>query len=251
MQILLRTLILAAALLAARPASAQPEPGRAELEGLRARWTEAARDPGLSAEARARAARDAEAVGARLREGDLRPGDQVEIVVEGEAPLTGTFPVSSRRELVLPGMDPVPLQGVLRAELEDRLREHVGRYVRHPVVHARATMRLAVLGQVRNPGFYAVPAESMVADLIMAAGGPLPTGDLGKARIARGGEEVWAGGELREAVQQGLTLDQMSLRSGDEVLVPERTPGRTATALRLATVVPAALLAVIGVARLF
>jgi hypothetical protein len=250
--------VVAAALLSAHPAAAQPgtdapprEPRRAELELLLARYTEAARSPELDAEARRRAGDEADIIRARLRYGDLYPGDQVALEVEGEQALTATFTVSPGRDLVLPGMDPLPLGGVLRTELEDRLRTHVGRYIRQPVVRARAMLRVAVLGQVRTPGFYTVPAESMMSDVIMAAGGPLPTGRIAAARVERGGERIWAGPGLREAVQHGLTLDQMNLRSGDEIFIPEQAPSRTSTLLRVATAVPAAVLAIIGMARLF
>ena len=255
----LRRLALAAALaLAALPAAAQPgtdaprrEPTRAELEALLARSEDAARAPGVSDEERTRAAGEAELIRARLRDGDLQAGDQVALEVEGEQALTASFVVTPRRELVLPGMDPVSLQGVLRTELEDRMRAHVGRYLRHPVVRARAMMRVAVLGQVRTPGFYAVPAESMVSDAIMAAGGPLPTGRLAAARISRGGTRIWAGRGLQEAVRHGLTLDQMSLRSGDEIFIPQDPGSRTSMALRVATALPAAVLALVGISRLF
>lgn len=249
--ILAAALALAPLSAAAQPDPARREPTRAELEVLLARSDGAARDPALAAEDRARAADEAALVRARLRDGDLQPGDQVALVVEGEPALTATFTVSPRRELVLPGMDPLTLAGVLRTELEDRARAHVARYIRQPVVHARAMMRVAVLGQVRMPGFYAVPAESMVSDAIMAAGGPLPTGKLSGARITRGGARIWAGRSLQDAVQQGLTMDQMSLRSGDEIFIPQDPGSRTSTALRVAAALPAAVLAVIGVARLF
>lgn len=253
-------LVLAAlaAALAAGAAAAQPgadalrrEPTRAEMQALLERSDQAALDPSLDEEARLRARNEAALIRARLRDGDLQPGDQVALQVEGEPALTTTFTVTPRRQLELPGMEPVSVEGVLWTELEDRLRGHVGRYLRQPVVHARAMMRIAVLGQVRTPGFYAVPAESMVSDAIMAAGGPLPTGRLAAARISRGGEHIWSGRGLRDAVRLGLSLDQMSLRSGDEIFVPQDSGSRTSMALRAAAALPAAVLAVVAVARLF
>lgn len=249
--------VLAAALTAGS-AAAQPggdaprrEPARAELQALLERAALAARDPSLGEEARLRAGNEAELIRARLRDGDLQPGDQVALQVDGEQALTATFTVTPRRQLELPGMEPVSVQGVLRTELEAHLRAHVGRYLRQPVVHARAMMRVAVLGQVRSPGFYAVPAESMVSDAIMAAGGPLATGRLAAAHISRGGERIWWGRGLQEALQYGLSLDQMSLRSGDEIFIPQDPGSRTSRALRVAAALPAAVLAVLGVARLF
>jgi protein involved in polysaccharide export with SLBB domain len=254
-----RPLIVAAALLlAALPAAAQADgdavrgqPTRPELERMLARATEAARAPGASDEARMQAANEAALIRGRLRDGDLQPGDQVSLEVEGEQALTATFTVAPGRVLDLPGMEPLSLEGVLRTELEARVAAHVARYIRQPVVHARALMRVAVTGQVARPGFYAVPAESMVSDAIMAAGGPTSTGKLAAARIERGGERIWTGRSLQQAVQYGLTLDQMSLRSGDQIVIPQDTGSRSAAAMRYATVIPATLLAVVGILQLF
>ena len=254
-----RLLVPAAALLlAAAPAAAQPgwsaspgEPTRAELQARMTRAADAARDPALADDARTHAANEAELLRVRLAEGDLQAGDQVAVEVEGETELTSTFTITPARELLLPGMAPLPMQGVLRTELQDHVRAHVARYVRDPVVRATSMVRVAVLGQVGTPGFYSLPAESLVSDAIMAAGGPLPTGRLAAARIERGGARIWSGQGMRDAVQYGLTLDQMSVRSGDQLIVPEQPPSRSATALRLATTLPAAVLAIIGITRLF
>lgn len=254
----IRILLLAVLVLCARPAAAQPgwdtprrEPTRAELEQQLARAAAAAANVALGDELRQRAGNEAELLRVRLRDGDLQPGDQVALQVEGEQALTATFTVTPGRELVLPGMDPLALDGVLRTELQDRVRAHVARYLRDPSVRAQSMVRVAVFGHVRSPGYYAVPAESMVSDVIMAAGGPLPSGRVAAATVERGGTRIWAGRSLQDAVQYGLTLDQMSLRSGDQIVIPEQPAGRTATLLRVAAAVPAAVLAVLGVARLF
>lgn len=255
----LRPLILAAALaLAVHPAAAQPgddgsrrQPTRAELEALLARSEQAARTPGASDDQRTVAANEAELIRVRLRDGDLQPGDQISVTVEGEQALTGTFTVAPGRVLDLPAMDPLPLAGVLRSELQEVVRTHVARYVRDPVVQARALMRVAVMGQVARPGFYAIPAESMVSDAIMAAGGPLATGKMTATRVERGTERIWTGRGMQQAIQFGLTLDQMSLRSGDQIFIPADNGGRSASAMRVVTVLPAALLAVAGIVQLF
>ena len=68
---------------------------------------------------------------------------------------------------------------------------------------------------------------------------------------SRGGERIWTGKGMQQAVQYGLTLDQMSLRSGDQIFVPQDTGSRSAGAMRVATALPAAVLAVIGIIQLF
>lgn len=179
------------------------------------------------------------------------PGDPVAVEVEGEPTLTGTFTVVQGPALALPGVGEVSLAGVSRAGVQAHLRAELARYLRDPVVRARALVRVAVTGQVRTPGFFTIPGDALLSDAIMAAGGPLPAAKLAEARIDRGGTRVWDGREVRDALSRGLTLDQMGLRPGDELHVPPDTGGRGAGLLRAATVVPAAVLAVAGLIRLF
>ena len=254
--------LLAAALavaLCAVPARAQEtweparslrlQPTRPELEALLARAEAASREAALAPEARDRAHNVAELVRVRLRDGDFQPGDPVALEVEGETALTGTFTVSPARALVLPQVGEIPLAGVLRAEVEGRVREHLARFLRDPVARVRPLVRLAVTGQVRTPGFFVLPAEALVSDAIMAAGGPLPTAKLAAARVERGPDRIWEGAAMRDAVQHGLTLDQMSLRAGDQIHLPAEGARPSATLLRAATTIPAAVLAVVGLIR--
>ena len=75
-------------------------------------------------------------------------------------------------------------------------------------------------------GFYQIPADVRADDAIMAAGGPAPDADLKKVFVRRGTTEIWTQDALLEAMRQGLTLDQLNLRAGDElVLDPRKRPG--------------------------
>ena len=181
----------------------------------------------------------------------FEPGDPVALEVEGEPTLTGTFTVVQGPALALPGIGEVSLAGVPRAEVQAHLRAELGRYLRDPVVRARALVRIAVTGQVRTPGFFTLPGESLLSDAIMAAGGPLPTAKLAEARVDRGGARVWEGREVRDALSRGLTLDQMGLRPGDELHVPLDGGSRAAGVMRAATMIPTAVLAVVGLIRVF
>src|SRR2546428_10083973 len=122
----------------------------------------------------------------RLKEGDFRVGDRVLLAVEDpEPPVTGaampvvksseqqlsdTFTVGSLQELTLPVVGVVSLRGVLRTELEPRLTEEIARYIRDPVVHARALVGLALTGELARPGYYNGPVDAVVPAVVMAAG---------------------------------------------------------------------------------
>lgn len=177
----------------------------------------------------------------RLTQGDFRVGDQLQIIVEDPGPVPGavggagavpatveqqlsdTFTVGSNRDLTLPDVGVVSLRGVLRAELESFLTAEIARTVRDPVVHAHALINLAVSGGVLKPGYYLVPANAVLPAVITAAGGASARGELTKAMIKRGPDTFVDAKKVREAVAEGRTIDDLDLRPGDEIMVPEKS----------------------------
>jgi len=137
----------------------------------------------------------------RLATGDFKLDDRVILYVDGEPTLSDTFSVDAARQLTLPGVGPVSLQGVLRSELEDRMRQEIARIVRQPVVRTRALVRIGVIGAVRAPGFHWVPADGQVTDPITAAGGYTPGAQQDQQRVERNGQAILAGEALDRAIQ--------------------------------------------------
>ncbi len=190
----------------------------------------------------------------RLDEGDFQVGDRIRLVVEGEPTLTDTFTVAPGRVLILPGIGNVPLDGVLRSELTTYLTHYIGQYVRNPVVHVRSQIRLTVVGAVGRPGYYTVPTEALLEDVLMMAGGPAPNARLTETRIERGRETLWDGERLQEAIAEGRTVDALNLQAGDRIVVPERAVGGAATAetwIRIIGYAVALPLAVLGLIKIF
>src|SRR5687768_9525071 len=105
----------------------------------------------------------------RLRLGDFHPGDRIALIVEGHPTLSDTLAVRSGRVISLPDLPEIPLVGVLRSELQAHLTREIGRFVRDPKVRVVPLMRVAVLGQVGRPGYYALPADALLSDAIMIA----------------------------------------------------------------------------------
>ncbi|HEV8511020.1 MAG TPA: polysaccharide biosynthesis/export family protein [Gemmatimonadales bacterium] len=173
----------------------------------------------------ARGDRDRSAVAlirSRLESGDFQSGDRIFIRVEGEPQLTDTFAVNPAGELELPQLGTVPLHGVLRSELGERLQLHLARFLRNPVVQVRPLIRLLIEGDVVRPGFYAAAPQQPLADVITQAGGLTQRAKPLAMRVERGGELIWSGEPLRQALGLGYSLDQLNLRAGDRVLVPQR-----------------------------
>ncbi|HET8654382.1 MAG TPA: polysaccharide biosynthesis/export family protein [Longimicrobiaceae bacterium] len=194
---------------------------RADLESaLRADSSAAA--TASSAEARQRIQQDAAMIRGRLRDGDFQVGDRIALSVAGEPTLTDTFTVRIGPVLNLPAIGEIPLKGVLRSELESYLHTQLSRYFTDPEVHAQSSVRVVVSGAVGKAGFYVVPTTALVSDVLMLAGGPTRDAKLSEIRIERDSRPIWAGKALQQALKEGRTLDQLSLRAGDQIVVPER-----------------------------
>ncbi len=224
---------LAALLLAARSLGGQaPALGlgatRMGLDERAHRLEEVARSPNQPAAAKTAAAQEAAVIRRRLAEGDFKVGDRILLLVEGEPSLSDTFTVGLGSSLILPAVGEVSLVGVLRSELQVYLARRLGQNLRDPVVRARAYVRLSIDGAVARPGFYGVPADALLSDALMAAGGPTPEAQLGKLRIERAGRPIWEGRALQQAIAAGKTIDDAGLIAGDQYVLPRRgrtTPG--------------------------
>ena len=199
---------------------------RAELEASIREIDQYASSSGYSGRVRDAKRREADLIRARLAEGDLQVGDRIELTVVGERAFSDTFSVGAGRMLTLPGIPDIPMRGILRSETQDYLSKVLSRYIRNPDVRVRTMIRLSVYGSVGKPGYYQVPADMLAGDAIMAAGGPAADADPSKAFVRREGVEIWPRGAFQDAIRGGLTLDQMNLRAGDELVIdPRKRPG--------------------------
>jgi protein involved in polysaccharide export with SLBB domain len=167
----------------------------------------------------------------RLQEGDYRAGDRILLEVRQEPEMSGEFTVEPGRTITLPNAGSISLAGVLRSELEAHLRRELARFLQNPVVTARSLIRVAVMGEVGNPGFFTFPASLVLEDVVMEAGGPTRSANLDRIRIERAGETVWGGGALQQAMRDARTLDQLSLQAGDRIVVPSHGAPLWRTAL--------------------
>lgn len=158
----------------------------------------------------------------RLTQGDFAVGDRIIVRVEGQATLSDTFAVRDGNRLMLPGIDDIALQGVLRSELEGRVRTAVAAYFRDPTVRVVPLLRVLVRGGVMRPGYYALPADLLLSDAIMAAGGPSPISNVHRSQLKRGDKRVYDAKAFARLVQDGYSLDQAHLRPGDELVVGEK-----------------------------
>ncbi len=180
-----------------------------------------ATSPAYSEILRERTRQEAELIQARLTLGDFRVGDRILLSVDNQPALSDTFLVDQGPVVTLATIGDVPLRGVLRSELRTYLTQYLGRFLRDPIVRARGLLRISIMGAVGRPGFYTFPGEMNLTDVIMAAGGPAGNANIDAIRVERGDSRVWEADRLQRAIIEGRTLDQLNLRAGDRILIPE------------------------------
>jgi protein involved in polysaccharide export with SLBB domain len=162
---------------------------------------------------------------ARLREGDFRSGDRIRLVLDGNVTQDDTVSVIAGSKVQLKDIGEISLAGVLRSELQEHMAKHISRYIKDVRIRATPLVRLSFLGPVGKPGFYYMPPDIPLSDAVMRAGGPGGNADLNKSVIRRNTEELYDSRNTRTAMNEGLTLDQLSLRDGDSIEIGEKSGG--------------------------
>lgn len=163
----------------------------------------------------------------RLEKGDFQDGDKIAVNVQaslmaGPLEIPDTLTVRAGRRIEFGRMGELSLEGVLRSELTDKVRDHLAMYVREPLVRTTPLVRIGVLGQVGRPGFFYSPADRPLSDILMQAGGPGQDADISGVTVRRGDDVIWSAQDTHTAIADGMSLDRMHIRAGDEINVPQK-----------------------------
>ena len=172
----------------------------------------------------------------RAQEGqpdDFHVGDRIALTIEGPQTFSDTVVVRDGLILRLPNIGDIPMTGVKRSDVESYLTQQIGKFIRNPVIHATPLVRIAVLGQVGRPGFYTMPSDVLLSDVVMRAGGPTGNADLNRTVVRRSGQEVISREQVASALTAGMTLDQLHIAPGDEMVVGEKPNSIWGTVLTL------------------
>jgi len=163
----------------------------------------------------------------RLAKGDFQDGDKIwwnvqASLLAGNLQLPDTLVVRAGRRIDLGRMGELSLDGVLRSELTDKIRDHLAQYVRDPLVHTTPLVRVGILGDVGHPGYFYSPADKPLSDVLMLAGGPGQQANVNGIMVRRGEDVIWSAQDTHTALADGMSLDRMHLRAGDEIYVPQQ-----------------------------
>ena len=149
--------------------------------------------------------------------GALQPGDKVRVSVWREPDLSGEFEVQPDGGVTFPKIGRIQVDRISTDSLTALIIARYSVSLRDPSIQVTPLRRIVVSGSVRNAGFqYADPTVSVLGAVALA-GGVTPDGDRGKIDLLRDGRDIAI--KLSDAP----ALADSSVRSGDEILVPQRS----------------------------
>jgi protein involved in polysaccharide export with SLBB domain len=237
------TFVLAGALSAQLQSADSWAATRAELSEAQQLQERYASSTAYGPRTRARATEEAAAIRTRLERGDFVVGDRFTLRIDGAMTFDETVTVVAGPRIVLVGVGPIELAGVLRSELETHLRARITQSVLNATVRARPLVRMAVFGNVTTPGYQSVPLEERLDELLMRAGGPATDADPSRFSVMRGTEHVMSGADVLNAIARGETIGSLRLAEGDYLQVnPRRAAWDRAATLQIVTLVSGPLL---------
>lgn len=147
----------------------------------------------------------------------LRPGDAIKVEIWREADLSGDFTVAVDGTVTLPLLGRQRLVGIPLEMLRDTLTAQYRVHLRNPSINVTPVRRVSVLGEVQRPGLYGADPTFSLAAVVAMAGGATSDGNLDRIRIVR------EGSIYREQVGAGETLTGADIRSGDQIIVEEKS----------------------------
>lgn len=154
----------------------------------------------------------------------VHAGDQLAVDVFGDPTLSHTVTVLSGGDIFYPLVGRIHVDGMTPDQAAAAVGSALRKYVRQPIVTvsviAQGPIGVLVLGDVKNPGKYLLPATSRVSDALAAAGGLAPTdGDFPVARVETV-SGVIAQVPLQKLLHDGDTTVDTQLANGSTLYVP-------------------------------
>ncbi len=147
----------------------------------------------------------------------LLPGDAISLKIWREPDLSGEFSVDESSVVVLPKVGALNVKGITSDSLKTYLVSTYSSFLRNPSIEVRLLHRVRVLGAVRNPGLYPVDETMHFTDVLALAGGVSTDGNPNKIHLVRDGQQ------LDTPLTKGLLVSDSPLRSGDQVIVEQKS----------------------------
>ena len=153
----------------------------------------------------------------------LGPGDSLAVNVWGAMDGALVQAVDRNGQIVLPSSGPVRVWGLTFSQAERLIREQLSRSYRGfqtSITMGRLrTIRVYVVGEVRQPGSYTLSSLSTITNALFSTGGPIRLGSLRKIELKRNHHTVGTF-DLYDFLLRGDKTRDVRLESGDTIFIP-------------------------------
>ena len=161
----------------------------------------------------------------------LGPGDEVIIDIWGASQNTIRQAISPEGTINIQKIGPVSLSGLTVSEANDYLKQSLNKIynglnsntdpssdIRLTLGNIR-TIQINIMGEVVQPGTYALSSFSTVFHALYRAGGVSNIGSLRNVQLVRNGKKITSI-DVYEFIMKGNTQDDIRLQEGDVIIVP-------------------------------
>lgn len=150
-------------------------------------------------------------------------GDRLRVFLFGKESAEYDLVVNRDGTLIIPDLDRLNVQGLsfetVRKLIEERVRERKIGVTAVVTLDELRSIQVFVLGDVNQPGSFAVSAFSTLVNALFVAGGVSEQGSLRNIQLKRGGQTV-ATLDLYDLLLRGDAGGDVRVRQGDVIFVP-------------------------------
>lgn len=154
--------------------------------------------------------------------------DEIHVDVYGFAEATYDLTVSREGNVRIPNVGLISVGGKTLDQVERIIKNKLvsiysslgsGNTTVSVSINKIRSIRVFILGEVRNPGSYVLNSVSSVFNAMSACGGPSDNGSFRNVKLIRGGKEI-ATVDLYEFLLNGVMPSDVTLRDQDVIQVP-------------------------------
>ncbi len=155
----------------------------------------------------------------------LGPGDEVIIDIWGASQSTIRQTISPEGTIQITQLGPVYLSGMTVAGAESYLKKELTKIYADASNQIKVTLgntrtiQINIMGEVRQPGTYALSGFSTLFHALYRAGGVSGLGSLRNIQLIRNGKKI-ATVDVYDFITKGKMQDDIKLQEGDVIIVP-------------------------------
>ena len=150
---------------------------------------------------------------------ELNPGDGVRIsFIDITDLISGDYFVEPNQVINMPFIGVVDVRNKDFKEVEAQIIARYDSLYKNPKMTVYALLRINILGEVANPGFYYVTDVDKFTSILALAGGTTASADLDAISIIRDQEEMEI--DVKTIIREDNSVNEFGLRSGDQIYIP-------------------------------